>query len=465
MPKKEVERGFFYGKATKKTIQRTIPYAILLVGLGLVSFFTRTYLPELEGFLLGTGEAYVYITIAVLLIFGYAINRIAQKTLLPSFVWAIFFGVALQPFLFLLVQQGSIVAIIVQILAAMILFGGGIEVPFNSFKKFFLPITTLAVFGALVMAFGFSFFLDTVTPYFGVAVPIGAVLLIGAILVSTDPAAIIPSLRALKFKKPRMKEMAVSESAINDVVGTILTRVFLLAVIGTGASLTLFDHYKAFFHRETIEELILDVAFGLLFGLIGYQILKAWTKFRKKDEELLDPSLFLAVPIFVFALGTIFGGSGYLGAFFAGLLFETDTRSHKVREFFETFLDGFAKPIIFIMLGAIVPLEIVMQAAPLGILSAAVFMFVLRPIVVFLSLSPWLFAKKNKFSIKELAFMSFVRETGVIPAVMILVVAGSGIEGADFLFAIGMWVILATLIIQPPLTPWWAKKLGIATDA
>ena len=58
--------------------------------------------------------------------------------------------------------------------------------------------------------------------------------------------------------------------------------------------------------------------------------------------------------------------------------------------------------------------------------------------------------------------MSFIRETGAIPAVLILVAVGSGVTGSEYIFAIGMWVILLTLIIEPPLTPWLARRLGVA---
>jgi len=74
---------------------------------------------------------------------------------------------------------------------------------------------------------------------------------------------------------------------------------------------------------------------------------------------------------------------------------------------------------------------------------------------------PWMVRHKAEFEWRELVFLSFIRETGVIPAVLMLVAAGSGVAGSQYIFAIGMWVILLTLLIEPPLTPWLAKRLGI----
>jgi cell volume regulation protein A len=87
-------------------------------------------------------------------------------------------------------------------------------------------------------------------------------------------------------------------------------------------------------------------------------------------------------------------------------------------------------------------------------------MFIIRPVSVFISLLPWLI--NSKFSLKDLLFISFIRETGIITAILIIMASAYDIVQSDFAIAIGMWVILMTLIIEPPLTPYFAKKLGVA---
>ena len=292
----------------------------------------------------------------------------------------------------------------------------------------------------------------------GLTIPSIAFLLTGAILASIDPTAIIPSLKQLRFKKPELKDFAISESAINDVVGTIITRFFLVVSISAGGA-TVLQLFGPFFRRDTLDALALEVIWGLAVGVFGAWVLKKWSKREKKEG---DPALFFAIPILVFALGSIVGGSGFLAAFVAGLLFNTTSKTKHIRHYFETFVDGFIKPVIFILLGAVVPIPILLSTAGIGIISALVFMFVIRPLVVFVSLAPWTFKKKKTFSIKELLFLSFIRETGAIPAVLILVALSHNVVASEYIFAIGMWVILLTLMIEPPLTPWLARKLKIA---
>ncbi|MEK7733422.1 MAG: hypothetical protein AAB318_04365, partial [Planctomycetota bacterium] len=62
----------------------------------------------------------------------------------------------------------------------------------------------------------------------------------------------------------------------------------------------------------------------------------------------------------------------------------------------------------------------------------------------------------------DLLFISFIRETGAIPAVLLVTIVSMGLPNMEGLVAVGMWVILLTLLVEPPLTPWMAHKLKVA---
>ena len=169
----------------------------------------------------------------------------------------------------------------------------------------------------------------------------------------------------------------------------------------------------------------------------------------------------MSVPIFTFALGNVAGGAGFLAAFTAGLLSEVHGDMRPVSRFYSSFLDHLIKPFIFIVLGALVPFAMLISLAPIGIAAAVLFMFVVRPIVVFISLLPWLW--KSVFTPLDLLFLSFIRETGIIAAILIVIAATTGVLQSEFIVAVGMWVILITLIVEPPLTPYVARKIGVIT--
>ncbi len=403
-----------------------------------------------------------YLSIALLFSVGYGLNWFAPRTVIPSFVWAIVFGMALQIPLAALTTNTDSLLVAVELLAAFVLFAGGIEMPVKNFKKYFAPIAVLALGGTILTVFLFAYALSGLTTLFGLEVPVMALLVLSAILASIDPTAVIPTLDRLHFRKPFLRDIAVSESAINDVVGTILTRFFLVAAIGTSAAVaSVHEGFFPILARDVLEGFALEALWGVLVGILGAWILRTWGE-SVRTLHWSDPALFFAVPIFCFALGSLVGGSGFLAAFVAGLLFDSKVETREVRHFFHTLVDHLIKPIIFILLGALVPMVMLVDTVGIGFLAAIVFMFVIRPVVVFISLLPWMWRGDDLISWREALFLSFIRETGAIPAILILSAVAAGLVASEFVFAVGMWVILLTLIVEPPLTSLLAHRLGIS---
>jgi cell volume regulation protein A len=159
----------------------------------------------------------------------------------------------------------------------------------------------------------------------------------------------------------------------------------------------------------------------------------------------------------------MFGGSGFLAAFVAGLVFHAEEHMGDIERFFGQVVDGVAKPIVFVLVGALVDVHSLIHYAAIGIPVALLFMFVLRPGMVFLVLGAYGFVRGPRgLSVRELLFISFVRETGAIPAVLLVTAIARVTLPLPGLVEIGMWVILLTLLIAPPLTPLVARKLGVA---
>ena len=123
-------------------------------------------------------------------------------------------------------------------------------------------------------------------------------------------------------------------------------------------------------------------------GVLGFSLL--WflnhTKRGHPSHYGADQFYFLAVPVMSFAGAAAFGGSGFLAAFVAGLLFHSEEHMHGIEHFFAQVIDGAAKPIILLLVGALVNVHALITFAPVGIAVGLIFMFVLRPAMVFLML-------------------------------------------------------------------------------
>jgi len=450
-------------KAIKQSASNYVIAAMSLLGVYIFS----SQAPAVETFFAKSPEHHmesVFFIISVLFALSFIVFYVSRVAKLPSFVFAIFFGIAAHEALLPITENEGLLSILVALGATLILFGGGIETPFHSFKKLMGKILSLSFPGLFITSFLFSWAVYGIAILLGHPLSIPVAVLLGAVLASTDPAAIIPILKDLRFKNNSIKDIIVSESAVTDVAGTLLTVIFIAIVTSAIDPGTLNSWYGAVFTPETGIVLAEQLFFGVVAGLLGYGLLEGLHKFKHShDREFeVDSAFFLFVPIIIFAIALAFGGSGYLAAFIGGLLFHITEKLHETEKFFNHTIEGFLKPMIFMLLGALINLESLMVYAPIGVVASLVFMIIIRPIAVFISLAPFYFWGKEKVTVKEMLFISAIRETGAIPAVLIVTIASLGIANIDGLVEIGMWVILMTLIVEPLLLPGIAKRLDVA---
>lgn len=412
------------------------------------------------------GILIVFFVLAALFMLSFVVFYLSHLVKLPSFILAIFLGLAAKPLLTPILGNDELLGVIVSFGATLILFAGGLETPFANFKKLIWKIFSISFVGLFITAILFSWTVWFLSGIFGLEISVLAAVLLGALLASTDPAAIIPVLKKLRFHNGSIKDIIISESAVTDVVGTLLTVVFLaLAVTGTFSG-GINHWYQAIFSYESTMILATQLFFGALLGLAGYFFLELLLRAKHLygEEFEADAAFFISVPVIIFTGAIFFGGSGYLAAFVAGLIFHITEHLSETERFFNNLVDGFLKPIIFILLGALVDPVRLVEYAPIGIAAALIFMFIIRPIAVFVSLGGFHFFGREKLGWRDLLFISFVRETGAIPAVLMVTIISLGLAGMDGLVEIGMWTILLTLIIEPLLTPFVAKYLQVAEE-
>jgi cell volume regulation protein A len=70
--------------------------------------------------------------------------------------------------------------------------------------------------------------------------------------------------------------------------------------------------------------------------------------------------------------------------------------------------------------------------------------------------------RRARWSGRELLFLIWVRETGVVPAALAGLLASRGLGGAELLSAVVLVAILVTVVVQGSLTGRVARALGVA---
>ena len=395
--------------------------------------------------------------LSLFLVFGWACSKASEGTVFPSFTLQLLVGIVLHDALAPLSSALTLSVVVCTALAAIILKSGGDEIERRDFLRIAYPTVMIAVWGYL-LTFIVMFLLLMALGLDG-----KTAALLSAILGSTDPAALIPTLKQLVFKSPykRISDIAVAESALNDAVGAIFTAA-IAAMVLSGATLdSLGALTQGLLSSENLLLLGQQFLFGTLAGVLGWFGMSMFERYTAKRHALeqaqhsYDFAVVLVVPLMTFLLAQTIHGNGFLAAFVAGLLGHFNQGSPEFNTLLHTMeskIESVAKPTIFMMVGPFVSLSDLSQTVWLGLAISAVFIFVARPVSVMLSLLP------TQISFKEKLFLCAVRETGVIPVVLAVITVAQFPEMTQ-LMSLTAWVVIWTLTLLPAVTPWWARQL------
>ena len=272
-------------------------------------------------------------------------------------------------------------------------------------------------------------------------------LLYGAVLSSTDAAAVFATLRRLRLP-PRLVATLEAESGLNDAPVVLL--VVLLSATGVAA------------HPWWYE--VLTVAYELAAGAaIGYAVGAAgrWTLRRAALPSAgLYPIAAVGLTVLAYAAGAVAHASGFLAVYVAGVVLGNGRIPH--RRAILGFADGLAWVAqigLFVLLGllvspgrlgdALVPalvvgLALILLARPLSVVIAAV---VARPVR-----GPR--RPGNRVGWRGTAFLSWAGLRGAVPIVLATIPLSAGTPGADGLFdTVFVLVIIFTLVQASTLGP------------
>jgi len=311
---------------------------------------------------------------------------------------------------------------------AVILFDGGMRTRAESSRVGLRPALSLATVGVVLttgfvgLAASWLFDFDWRQG-----------MLIGAIVGSTDAAAVFSLLHSRGMHlKQRVGTTLEIESGCNDPMAVFLTMVFVTAV-QTGA--------------ETIEGAVIgnfvyQFGLGAVIGLGGGRAL-AWLISRVNLTVGLYPLLAAAGGLTVYGATTVAGASGFLAIYVAGLVLG-NTRLHAANNIRRVH-DGLAwlsQITLFLMLGLLVTPSALFATWHIGLLVAAVLIFVARPVAVSISLLPFYFPWREQM------FIGWVGLRGAVPIVLATFPVLGGLDDGQLYFNIAFFVVLASLLIQ-----------------
>jgi cell volume regulation protein A len=334
---------------------------------------------------------------------------------------------------------------------AIILLDGGLRTQFSTFRTGLKPASLLATVGVIVSAV-----ITGGAAMLFLGLDWGPALLLGAIVGSTDAAAVFALLtRSGVTLNERVAATLEIESGVNDPMAVYLTLFFIALLGGAAVAPPL----------EQPPWLALLVGFGKQFGIgaavgivAGFAMALLLQRVAARDTGGGVLALLIgAAGLSVFAATGWLGGSGFLAVYLFGLI--VANRAAQAVAPTLAAMDGYAwlaQAGMFLLLGLLVtPHELVAVWVP-SLALALVLIFIARPLAVWLCLWPFHFTRNETW------YISWVGLRGAVPIVLALFPFMANLPQAQTLFNAAFVVVLVSLLTQGTTIGLAARKLGLA---
>lgn len=388
------------------------------------------------------------LTAAVLLLVGVFASKLSSRFGVPALLLFLVIGMLAGsegpgriPF-----DAPEAAMLIGSVALCLILFDGGLQTDVRRLDRPLLVRgTVLATVGVVLTAGAVGLFAVTVM---GLAWVDG--LLLGAILSSTDAAAVFSVLRARSVGLPeRLRHLIEFESASNDPTAVFLTVSLLSLAAGTLTSPVALPVFYAF-------RIVGGAVLGWLLG-VGL----TWVLDRiELEHDGLYPVLTLAGVGVIFGVGELVGTSGFMAAYVAGLAMSSRVFVHK--KSLTRFHEGLAwlmQITMFLILGLqVFPSRLLVQAGP-AIAIAVALIVVARPLAVFVCMAG------SGMTVRERLMVSWVGLRGAAPIILATFPLVTGIPSADLIFNTVFFAVVLSVLVQGPTVGLVARRLGLAEPA
>jgi cell volume regulation protein A len=323
----------------------------------------------------------------------------------------------------------------------LILFSGGLETRWEVIKPVFWHGLTLSTVGVFLTAVSVGVFVWAITDF-----TFYEGLLLGAVVSSTDAAAVFSILRSKNLGlKKNIRATLELESGSNDPMAYFLT-IAIMGLITSG------DHSAGSVISLFIKQIIIGGLIGYLSGKLGEKLINR----IELDYAGLYPVMVISLMFFTFSFSDFLGGNGFLAIYLCAVYLGNQYLIHK-KTIMQVF-DGLAwlmQIVLFLTLGLLVFPSQIAPILGIGLLVSAFLMFIARPFSVFVSLLPF------RLKLKTITFISWVGLRGAVPIVFATFPLLAGIGKSQMIFNLVFFISLTSVLLQGTTLGLVAKWLHV----
>ena len=385
---------------------------------------------------------YKILTCGILLLISLLSIRVTKKVQVPLLILFLFIGIAAgsEGIGGIYFDDAKITQDIGNVALLFILFAGALETKKSDATMALYPSGILATAGVF-----FTAMLAALIAYVLTSLNLKESLLFGAIVSSTDAAAVISMLGGSNLKK-KIRTVIEIESGSNDPMAYALI-LFILSMFGAGEKTSIFLGIIFLFRQ---------IIFGALMGIIFGKISLPLGKILKIEREEFLTIHIIAMLFICFAGANIIGGNGFLAIYLMGILIGNEHFDFRMNCIKNMRVASWLMQItMFIILGLLVFPSQLKAVVIRGSILAIMITIVARMAVVFALMSPFKYTKKEKF------FMSWAGLKGAVPIIFSTNAITAGIDNSQVIFNMVFYMVVFSVMIQGMTLKPLAKYLGL----
>lgn len=327
---------------------------------------------------------------------------------------------------------------------ALILYEGGLQTSFRRLREVVVPAALLSTVGVVVSAV-----VTGAAAYALFDLSWLEAVLLGAVVSSTDAAAVFATLRFTHIRR-RLARTLEAESGGNDPMAIALT-LGLIAWI---------EHRGSYGIGDLLLLVVRQIGLGLLVG-VALGALATWV-FARIPQSIgaFAPVASVAAAALSFGAADVIGGSGFLAVYLVGLAVgSTPSRYRRHLVAFHEGLAFVAQVALFVVLGLLVFPSALPHVAVSGLALALLLMLVARPAAVFAS------TVRVGYSQRERLLLGWAGLRGAVPIVLATFVLSSNVPHKETIFNAVFFVVVVSTIVQGTTLEWVARRLHLISPA
>jgi len=323
-----------------------------------------------------------------------------------------------------------------------ILFEGGLATSWRRLREVAVPAALLSTVGIVVTTV-----LTGLVAYALFDLSWLESLLLGAVVSSTDAAAVFATLRFTQVRR-RLARLLEAETGGNDPMAIALT-----------VGLTDWTDKAGYGFGDLVVLVVRQLGLGLVVGVV-LGMVATWL-FARLPHAIgaFAPVASVAAGTLSFGVADVIGGSGFLAVYLVGLAVgSTPSRYRRQLVAFHEGLAFISQVAMFVVLGLLVFPHELGSVAVAGLALSAALVLAIRPIAV------WASTAFSRFTARERALLGWAGLRGAVPIVLGTIVLSSDVPHGKTIFNAVFFVVVLSTLVQGTTLEWVAERLGVVSS-